>query len=61
MKRYKIAVFINLDEYYIGTTHHHRTMGRVIEFEDSKPAAEKQYDLLVNEIFKLVAKAEKAK
>ena len=57
MKRYKVAVFITLDEYEIGTTHHHKAMARVQEFEDSKLTAEQRFDFLEREILRLLATA----
>ena len=59
MERYKVIVQLQLEEYYIGTTHRHKGMGRVLEFEDSKLTAEAAFDFLELEILKLLAIAAK--
>lgn len=54
MKRYKVSVFLQLEEYDIGTTHKHKVTGRVLEFGDSKTDAFREYDHLEKEILKLL-------
>lgn len=59
MTRYRIGISIQLNEHTIGTVHHHKITGRVLDFGDSKIDATREFNRLESAILVLLEKAEK--